>query len=860
MATLEQALDDVLRQSNGRLVLVSGEAGVGKSALVQAFAEKHRGTLRAVTGACDALFTPRPLGPFLDILHDTAVEVAEQVEQGARPYQVADALLAVLRSAPTLVVLEDLHWADEATLDVLNLLARRLNGIAVLVLATFRNDELHPSHPLRVVVGELAASRRVARVELAPLSSSGVGSLVGSRRIDVDDLYRRTGGNPFFVSEVLAGATDHIPANVRDAVLARAARLDPHARRLLDAVAVVPHGCEYWLLDAVVDGASDHLEPCLDSGVLVATPSLVSFRHELARLAVEEALAPGRKVQLHRQVFGALESSAAPDPARLAHHAAAAGDAPAVRRFAPEAGARAAALGAHREAAEHYAKAIRFAVNERPEVLADLFDRRAYACYLSGDFPAAVEAQRQALEHHRGAQDVLRIGQAARALSLLMRYEGDIAQAWELGDESVTVLEGLPAGHELAMAYCNLSHLGAASEDRELANHWAAKAESLGTELDDIEVDIYTSTNVGSVEVMAGDPAGIERIERSLQLALEHGFEEHAGRAYVNLTWWSSRRRTYADADRYFDSGLAYCEERGLDLWKSYLLAYRARTALDRGRWDEAIEWATDILRNPRTSPMPRVVALSVVGVVRARRADPDVWTPLEEAWELARDTGELQRIEPISGARAEAHWLSGNEAQVAEVTADALELAKARGANWVTGVMASWRRRAGLPLNRESEVPEPFASELAGDFRRAAECWEALEGPYEAALALAETGDEPTVRQALEQLQRLGAQATAAIVARRLRDSGARGLTRGPRPATRVNPAHLTPREVEILGLLAGGLRNNEIAGRLFLSQRTVEHHVAAVLRKLGVNTREAAIAEAARLGLGVRRAGKDR
>jgi tetratricopeptide (TPR) repeat protein len=596
MATLEHALDDVLSQSNGRLVLVSGEAGVGKSTLVRAFTEKQDESLRTLFGACDALFTPRPLGPFLDILHGAAGGLAERVEQGARPYQVAETLLEELRPGPTVVVLEDLHWADEATLDVLNLLTRRLDGMPVLLLATFRNDELHPAHPLRVVVGELAASRKVTRVELSPLSSFGVASLVGSSPIDVEHLYRRTGGNPFFVTEVLAGASDHIPANVRDAVLARVARLGPPARRLLDAVAVVPHGCEYWLLDAIADGASDHLEACLGSGVLVATPSVVGFRHELARLAVEEALAPSRRVQLHRQVFGALQSGPSPDPARLAHHAAAAGDAPAVRLFAPEAGARAGALGAHREAAEHYANAIRFAGDGTPDVLGDLFDRRAYACYLSGDFPAAVEAQRQAVEHHRGAEDVLRLGRAARALSLLMRYEGAIAQAWELGREAVTVLEALPAGHELAMAYCNLSHLGAASEDRELAQLWAAKADALGTELNDVEVDIYTSVNVGSVEVMAGDPRGLQRIERSLALALEHGFEEHAGRAYVNLTWWSSRRRTYAEADRYFDAGLRYCEERGLDLWKSYLLAYRARVELDRGQWDEAVKWATAIL------------------------------------------------------------------------------------------------------------------------------------------------------------------------------------------------------------------------------------------------------------------------
>ena len=291
--------------------------------------------------------------------------------------------------------------------------------------------------------------------------------------------------------------------------------------------------------------------------------------------------------------------------------------------------------------------------------LGDLLDRRAYACYLSGDFPAALEAQHRALTYHRAAKDGLRLGQAARLYSLLRRYEGDLGQAWEVGREAVSVLETMPASHELALAYCNLSHLAVASEDGLPARAWAARAVAT-TDAPDVEVDIYASINVGSMELIEGASGGIERLEHSLKLAIDHGFEEHAGRAYVNLTWWSPRRRTYAEVERHFEPGLRYTEERGLDLWHSYLLAYRARAGLDRGRWDEAVLAATAILRNPRTSPVPRIVALAVLGLVRARRGDPEVWDLLDEAWALARHTGELQRIEPIAMARAEAYWLAG--------------------------------------------------------------------------------------------------------------------------------------------------------------------------------------------------------
>ncbi len=344
-AELERSLSVALGRS-GRLVLISGEAGIGKTAFVQGFCDQHGGALRIWRGSCDALFTPRPLGPFLDVADAAGGALTGVTAQGARPHQLADALRRELGLAPTILVLEDLHWADEATLDVVTMLSRRLDGLPALVIVTYRDDELPAAHPLRVVVGEFATNRSVDRVRLRPLSISAVAAMAGASDIDVDSLYRHTGGNPFFVTEVLAAPSEAIPLNVRDAVLARAARLDSGARALLDSVAVVPLGCEYWLLEALADVA--HLDACLASGVLLAGPSTVSFRHELGRLAIEEQLPAVRRIRLHQRALEALLSAPSPDPARLAHHAVAAADSAAVARYAPEAGARASALGAHR--------------------------------------------------------------------------------------------------------------------------------------------------------------------------------------------------------------------------------------------------------------------------------------------------------------------------------------------------------------------------------------------------------------------------------------------------------------------------------------------------------------------------------
>lgn len=848
----------VLSGPGGRLVLVAGEAGVGKTALVRTFCAAQEGT-RVLWGACDALLTPRPLAPVTEIAGQADGELAKIVGAGAAPADLLAALAQDLRPGPpAVIVLEDMHWADEATLDLLRVLGRRIQTLPGLVIVTYR-DGLDRAHPLRVVLGELSAGPGVDRLRLRPLSPAAVAALAQPYGVDPAGLHRRTGGNPFFVSEVLAargaGLPDTVlPDTVRDAVLARAARLSGGARGLLDTVALVPPRADLWLLEQVARDDLPSLDECLTSGMLQSEGLAVGFRHELARSVVEASLSPWRRLELHRLILAALSTppSGPPDMARLAHHSEAAGDETAVLRYAPEAAERAATLGAHREAAAQSQRALRFAGSLPLDQRARLQERLSYECYLTGQIPAAIDARRGALEDYRSTGDLLREGDAHRWLSRLAWFNTDNRTAESEALLAVDLLERLPPGPELAMAYSNLSQLGMLTRDWERAVTWGGRAIELAEQLGETATLVHALNNVGTAEVQKGSAAGWSQLRKSLEMALDHGLPEHAARAYTNLAASAVELHEYALAESSLHAGIEYCQDHDLDSWLLYMSGWKARAELEQGRWDAAEETAAAVLDHPRISAINRISPLIVLGRTRARRGDPDPFGPLDEALELAEHTGELQRLGPVAAARAEARWLAGQDGAVAAETGVAQALAVTLADGWLAGELDGWRTRAGIPAGRDVvQTAEPYRLQRQGDWPGAARRWAELGCPYEAALALAGSGDEARMREGLAQLRQLGAWPASRRVARELRQRGVLDVGVGPRSATRRHPAGLTTRELQVLRLIVGGLRNYEIAAQLFLSEKTVDHHVSSVLRKLGVGTRRQAAVHAVREGI---------
>ena len=842
---LLEALSASLRDG-GHLVFVGGEAGIGKTTLVRVLAESTQ--CPVFRGTCEHLATPTPFGPFVDIASATG-GIPGLLRAGSDPRSVARAVLDELAS-PGLVVLEDIHWADEATLDALRVLGRRIDQTRGLVVATYRDDEVDADHPLRLVLGQLASATNVSRLTVPRLSLEAVRTLAESSGADGDAIHELTGGNPFYVTEVIAVGSDELPETVRDAVLARVSPLGPEARRLLEVVALVPGRTELWLLEAVAPDAMEHLDPCLTAGVLREDGAAIAFRHELARRVVEDSVPASRRRRLHAALLESLRTTG-PEPAassRLAHHAEHAGDTAAVLDHAPRAAREAAALGAHREAAQQYARAIRFAGGESEGARAALLDAYALEQQLTGRSDDAAEAWLEAAGLYRSVGDPLHEGVALAWMTRALIPIGRNAEAEAVSRSAIEILEAIGPGPELARAYAAQAYVRMLNRDNADGVLWGKRAAELAEQFNDLDTLAYALNMIGTSYVMAGEiDVGVEHLLESLSIARANDLWIWTGPALSMLGTGLGEMYELSLSERYLREHLAWADEN--DLWPYYSLAWLSLVETYAGRWDAATATATDVLSKANDA-ISRISALIAMGRVRARRGDPGAMDVLDEALELSRPGGHLQRLGHVHAARAEAMWLIGDAERAVEEAKAAYGLALEKRHLWFAGELAYWQHRAGALDRWPDWIAEPYRLELAGAADAAAEAWRARGCPYEAARALAELDEEQSLLEALAELERLGAGAAAKAVRRRLRELKLR-VPRGPRATTRANPAELTTRELDVLRLLSAGKRNAEIAEELVVSRRTVDHHVSAILRKLGVGSRGEASVAARERGL---------
>jgi len=844
LARLDDILDGVRHGSHGACVLVHGEAGIGKTSLVQSFVKSlEPAAATTLVAGCEHLYTPRPLGPLVDLADRFPPSVTAALHEGRTWSGLFPRLLGYLRDAGpcTVLVIEDMHWADAATLDFVRYLGRRLHDVDTLLLLTYRSDELETDHPLRRVLGELPGAT-TTRLAIERLSADAVATLAARSGRSPRGLFEASHGNPFYLTELLADESGQgVPPSVTDAVLARLSQLPVAARAVAELVSVSPNQIDNALLQAIAPDSGEAVDRCVRKGLLVAKGGTIAFRHELAREAVLQAIDPQRRLGLHEAVFAALRADGDVSLARRVHHAEGAALVDAVASLAPRAARYAAASGAHREAARLYALALRYGTALTPAERAGMLEARALECTITGQYRDAIQVLQAALQIHRDCGDRRREGIDLRWLARLHGWSDSIVAAFEHVRLAIEALETLPPDAELAMAYATRSHLCLAGERLDEVREWGSKAIALAEQVGNPAALSQSLNTVACAQLRFGDdPPAWEMLERSLQLALAEGLEPEAALAFNNLQLMSLVNRRFAQAATHAERGISYCEAKGLDVFTVRMRIRRAFGWVQTCRWDLADADLAEVREYHIASPMEQATCEFVQGLLDLRRGAAGAAPRLNATCTAMQQQGVRIWFMAIAGASAEAAWLAGDADAVRSAALPAFERAAAIGDRWRAGELAAWLGRAGhTPSAAIGSLSPAHSLEMAGRHKEAAELWRELGCPYEAALSLAGSDDEALLREALQRFEQIGATPAADALRRRLHRCGAQGVVRGPQPRTRGDPLGLTAREREVFERLLRGQSNAAIAGGLHRSSRTVEHHVAAVFVKVGVKTR---------------------
>lgn len=846
-----------VENGSGHTLFLMGEAGIGKTSLVNHFLKRIDKIAVIYSGACDSLFTPRPLGPLFDVAAQIGPDFVDLLRNEKDRSLIFAGLVQRLATdeKPVVLVFEDIHWADEATFDLIKFLARRINRFKCLFLLTCRDEETPATHSLAKIFGEIP-SDYFSKIMIDRFSRETVDQLAAKKGYaSGEQLFTLTGGNPFYVTEILASYSPGIPGRVKDSILAVFHSVGDDTKSMWEFFSIMPSSrIDINLAKRIESNFSSCIEFCIASGMIVSRPGHLAFKHELFRIAIEESLSPSKRISLHKKMLAIMqEISGEYSLAQLVHHARFADEKELVAKLAPQAAGEAAAVGAHLEASKLYLTAIEYADKKDP-ALVDLYEHHAYECYLTYQITEAIASQQMALDIWRKRKVSLKEGDALRFLSRLWWFTGDTAKAIALAHQSIEILEnGFPT-RERALAYSNLSQLCMLCEDRVNTLHWGDKAIDLATRMEDNEILSHALNNVGNtlLQVPASENQGEKKLNRSLSIALEHGFHEHAARAYVNLGGTFVLSKRYEKAKAIFDVGFKYCEERDLDFLKFYMLAYRALLLLETGHWEEAETIVKRLQPSPHHLLVRLVAALTLARLAIRYGKFEEARTLIDEAKAMAMPTHEAQRIIPVLTAELELAWITGHSIPIDEIRNAENTLFYDKNNSWHYTALVYWMDKCSLKETADTKIEfnGPFKLEREGNWKAAADQWKKIGCPYEQALALFE-GDEDQQKQGLVILNELGATATSEMLKSKLRLKGVRNIPRGPQERTRNNPAQLTNRQVEILILLHEGLQNKEIADKLFISTKTVDNHISAIFTQLDVNSRAKAVLEAHKLGI---------
>ena len=848
-----QAKFSTVAEGEGHCVFVSGEAGIGKTALVKAFCKEQSGDCDIYLGACDALFTPRPLAPLYDIIWQVNGQLwpkGHTVEQRSELFSEFFNEFSK-RKRKTVIVFEDIHWADDATFDFIKFFARRITQLGCLFILTYRDDDISFDHPLRNVLGQLPPAS-FTRIQLNPLSREAVEKMAAEKGYSGEDVYGITGGNPFYVNEILSSYSLGIPDNVKDSIISAFNRQEGKTREIWELLSVIPTSFELKYLEKFEPSYATALERCIASQILLVKEGHILFKHELFRRTIEASLSPLKRISLNKTVLNLFKESFEQNEQleRIIHHAKNANDYELVVCYAPLAARHAALVGAHTESRRLFLTAVEYYQGNDKNVLIEFYEPYAYECYLTNQVKEAIIYATKSLNIWKEKNSKEKLGNCMRFLSRLWWLDGNRKNAEKFGEQAIEVLSDQPPSAAKAMAFSNMSQLKIFFDQSAEALAWGEIAISIATDLGDEATLSHALNNVGSVymNLQSSEQKGTELLQQSLSIALKNSFHEHAARAYSNLGSNALKLKKYAFAAQALDEGIKYCEERDLDSSRSIKLSLKSLLNLETGNWNKAYDIANSLLNDENHLSAFTIIPINVVATIKMRRGEPYALQLMLRGAKKAFDTAELQRIVPFLISLLEYEWLTGKVI----IKPDDLHTIKSRIEQSIYDIekneFAFWLQKARKQDLFLSNVDERFDVSTPKKAENAAAIWEKAGCPYRQALTLFEGSDDDK-RKAILIVHELGATAVYEKMKMEMRKSGIRSIPRGMRKSTQSNPALLTTRELDVLYLLKEGMQNKEIAAKLYISGKTVDHHISSILFKLDVNSRTKAVNEAVRM-----------
>jgi DNA-binding CsgD family transcriptional regulator len=851
---LQSQLNNV-SAGEGHCVFISGEAGIGKTALVKAFLKQQVDDCLIYQGACDALFTPRPLAPLYDILwqvNKNRWPVSPTLEERSALFANFFQELTT-KKGRIIIVFEDIHWADEGTLDFIKFFARRISQLPCLFILTYRDDEIYSRHPLRNVLGQLPADS-FTKFCVTPLSKPAVEKMALEKGYSGEDVYSISGGNPFYVNEILASYSPGVPDNIKDSILSVYERQDDGTKHAWQLCSVIPEGLEidrFAKIKALWNEVMDH---CFAMNVIIVKNDKVIFKHELYRRTIEESLSPFKRIALNKMILELfLESfEEAGEIERIVHYAKNANNNKLVVKYAPLIARKAACVGSHMEAAKLFLAAIEYSEDNNPDELLQFYEAYTYECYLINKVDEAIIYTGKSLALWKEKNDIEKISNSLRQLSRLWWLNGNRKNAENFACEAIDLLQNQPSSLAKAMAFSNMSQLRMIFDQHDEGIAWGEKAIIIARELKEEGALSHALNNVGSMRMFlpGSKEQGVSLLQESLAIALKNSFHEHAARAYSNLGSIGVKLKDYAFAKQILDEGIQYCEERELDVWRLNMLSLKACLNLETGDWDKAYSIADSLLKGEDKPRAFKISALTVMGTIKMRRGDAEAVGILLQAKKKAFEMMQLQEIIPSLIALLECEWLTGKTCIETKYLYNITDIIDRSIAIVYKSELVFWLHKARGNLISLKEVHEGYDMINPEKAKQAAKFWKKTGCPYNEALALFE-GTEEDKKEAITIVHDLGAEAVYQKMKMEMRASGIKKIPRGLRESTKTNPAQLTNRELDVLQLLRNAVQNKEIAGTLFISPKTVDHHISSILFKLDVNSRSKAVTEAVRLGI---------